>query len=242
MPLPLWSRVLELHFGELFSKAGAFIDLGPRQAEALAGLHNPLHSPYHSHPLLQHFSNGQGEASWLLSEGFFLSMSTCAKSVLMAVPLPTHVCPGGCRSPHACPGGCSRGCCCSHTCPCPRCPCTVCRMYSGGDADVGMLSCLCVGGSRPGRFFVFWVVLRVFSPPSPGSPFSRDLYPALIKRSAVCAVLSGVSASCVGAGWARPGLGKRGADRDRRERPRSAPGTGLPRRPPVCAAAAGEAG
>ncbi|XP_056368464.1 splicing factor Cactin isoform X2 [Oenanthe melanoleuca] len=181
----------------------------------------------------------RAEASWLTSEGFFLSMSTCTKSVLVAVPLPTHVCPGGCPCPHACPGGC----CCSHTCPCPCCACTVCRMYGGGGAaaaagrgaDGGVLSRLCVGGSRPGRFS-FLGCFEGFPPPSPGSPFSRDLYPALIKRSAVCAVLSGLSASCVGA------LGKRGAGRDGRKRLRSAPGAGLPRRPPVCAGAAGAAG
>ncbi|XP_014739812.1 PREDICTED: cactin [Sturnus vulgaris] len=93
-----------------------------------------------------------------------------------------------------------------------------------------MLGCypVSVSGAR-GLGASFLGCFEGFSSPSPGSPFSRDLYPALIKRSAVCAVLSGVSASYVGAARARPGLGKRGAGRDRRERPRSAPGTGLSR-------------
>lgn len=155
-----------------------------------------------------------------MSEGFFLSMSTRAKSVLVAVPVPTHVCPGGWPCPPACP----RGCRCSHT-SASALRCTGCRMYGRGGVDAATgwgLRCwgLCSGGSRPGRFFSFLGCFEgFFSPPSPESPFSRDLYPALIKRSAVCAVLSRVSASSVGAARARPGLGKRGTDWDRRELP-----------------------
>lgn len=103
----------------------------------------------------------RAEASWVVSEGFFCpclhapSLSWWLSlflptSVLMAVPVPTRVpvdVPVDVAVPTHVHVRAARA-------PCAECTAEGARtLRLDGDADVGMLSRLCVGGSRPGRFF-----------------------------------------------------------------------------------------
>lgn len=93
LPLPLQPRALELHVGEFFSEARALTGLGPRQAEAFAGLHRPcitLLVPSHcSSASRMDKEKARAEtASWVMPEGFSGHAN------------PRQVCPGGCPCSH----------------------------------------------------------------------------------------------------------------------------------------------